>query len=130
MAPRTATFHPRFGIPSRTTPESAGPPMDTLKFAFRALLKSPGFTLVAIVALALGIGASSAIFSIINALFLRPLPYTEPERIVQLTSSVPEQNLNQAGFSWPRLQAVREQKGIFSDVAASVQTAFIVTGTE
>ena len=104
--------------------------MDNLRFALRSLFKTPGFTLVAVVALALGIGASSAIFSIINALFLRPLPYTEPERIVQLTSSVPEQNLNQAGFSWPRLQAVREQKAIFSDIAASVQTAYIVTSAE
>lgn len=102
--------------------------MNTLKFAFRSLRQSPGFTLVAVLALALGIGANSAIFSIVNAIFLRPLPYSHPEQIVQLTSNDPERQLNLAGFSWPRMLAVRERQHEFSDMAASAGTAFTVTG--
>jgi predicted permease len=103
--------------------------MDTIKLAFRSLRQSPGFTLVAVLALGLGIGANSAIFSIINAIFLRPLPYVHPEQIVQLTSAVPEQQLVQAGFSWPRMLAVRERQQVFSDLSVSTPNAFNVTGS-
>ncbi len=103
--------------------------MDTIKFAFRALRQSPAFTLVAVLALALGIGANSAIFSIINAIFLRPLPYAHPEQIVQLTSSVPERQLNQIGFSYPRMLAVRDRQQVFSDLSVSTPNAFTVSGS-
>src|SRR5262245_23245412 len=102
--------------------------MHSLKFAFRQLTKSPGFTLVAVVALALGIGANTAIFSIITPLFLRPLPYAQPERLVQLESSQPEKNINQFGFSWPRYLAVQDGQKVFSDLAISVFTGFTITG--
>src|SRR5689334_15325277 len=102
--------------------------MSTLRFAFRSLRKSPGFTAVAVLALALGIGANTAIFSLVQAIFLRPLPYAQPDRIVQITSSIPERQLNRIGFSWPRLQAVRERQQVFSDISASTAAAFTVTG--
>jgi putative ABC transport system permease protein len=102
--------------------------MNTLAFAFRSLAKSPVFTLVAIFALALGIGANCAIFSMIETIFLRPLPYADAGRIVQLQSLLPDRGLAQAPLSWPRMLALRERQQVFTDISVSTPNAFIVTG--
>jgi predicted permease len=102
--------------------------MKTLRYAVRSLRKSPGFTAVAIVALALGIGANSAIFSLVEAIFLQPLPYAHPEQLVQVNSSAPEQGIEQAGLSWPRLEVLRERQQVFSDVSVSIFNAYTITG--
>lgn len=102
--------------------------MNNVKLAIRSLAQSPGFSAVAVLALALGIGANSAIFSIIEAIFLRPLPYADAARIVQLTSTTSGANPTQAPFSYPRFLAVHERQQVFSDLSLSTPNPFTVTG--
>src|SRR5881227_2784833 len=88
------------------------------KFAIRQLLKNPGFTAVAVLTLALGIGANTAIFSVVNAVLLRPLPFAEPERLIWLGGWVgndKEQGVTPADFL-----DYREQSQSFAQLAASV----------
>jgi predicted permease len=98
------------------------------RYAIRQLLNSPGFTLVAILGLALGIGANVAFFSVVNSVFLRPLPYREPDRLVRLSSTNEAQSLTRVGFSYSRYVAVQEQQQVFSDLALSIGNAFTLTG--
>ena len=79
-----------------------------LKYGFRRLRQSPGFTLIAVLALGLGIGANTAIFSLLDTVVLRPLPYPEPDRLVQIWASSPEQGLSETGLSVPKFRLLRE----------------------
>src|SRR5262245_4539050 len=100
----------------------------TLRYAFRQLIKSPGFTATAVLGLALGIGANVALFSVMNSVFLRPLAYHEPDRLVQLSSTDAARNLTRARFSYPRFLDVQQRQDVFSDLALSIFNAFTVTG--
>src|SRR5688572_30111389 len=102
--------------------------MSELRYAIRQLLKSPGFTLVAILGLALGIGANVALFSVVNSVFLRPLPYRGPDRLVRLSSTSETQNFTRVGFSYPRYLEVKERQQVFSDLALAAGNAFTLTG--
>ena len=102
--------------------------MTDLRFAFRQLVKAPGYTALAIIALALGIGANTAIFSAINTLFLRPLPFAEPEKLVRVWGAFADRGLQQANLSWPRYTAFRDQQEAFADLAAQSFTGFTLTG--
>ena len=95
--------------------------------AVRQLVRSPGFVTVAALALALGIGSTVTIFSIVRAVFLRGLPYADADSLVQLTSSLPERQVTGAGFSYPRYQAVHERQTVFSAMSYAVFTAFTLT---
>src|SRR6058998_3887674 len=102
--------------------------MNDFRFAFRQLIKSPGFTFLAVLTLALGIGLNTAIFSLINDLFLRGLPFKEPERLVHMYSNARERNLLELAISVPRFEHYRESQTIFDDFGAENVSAFTLTG--
>ena len=102
--------------------------MNDLRYALRMLLKSPGFSLIAIATLALGVGLNTAIFSLINDLFLRGLPFKEPARVVRMYSNARERNLLELAISAPRFQHYRESQTIFDGFGAENQFAFTLTG--
>ena len=101
--------------------------MTDIRFAFRQLLKSPGFSLLAIVTLALGIGLNTAIFSLINDLFLRGLPFREPGRVLHVFSKFKEQPV-EFPLSAPRFIHFRDGQTIFDGFAGENGIAATVTG--
>jgi putative ABC transport system permease protein len=100
-----------------------------VRYACRSLRRRPGFAAAAVVTLALGIGANTAIFSIVRAVLLKPLPYSEPDRIVRLWMSAPQEGVSQLAFSGPSFADVRDQSSAFRAVAAHRDWPFIVTGS-
>lgn len=89
-----------------------------LRFAVRMLLKNPAFATIAVVCIALGIGVHTTIFTVVNAVLLRPLPYKDPGSIVVLHSTQPKNDIESEGVSYLDLQDYREQATAFSEVAA------------
>src|SRR5437763_15796622 len=98
-----------------------------LRFAFRQLLKSPGFTLLALITLALGIGLNTAIFSLINDLFLRGVSFKEPQRVVHMYSNALERKLLELAISLPRFEHYRQSQTVFNGFAGERVTAFTLT---
>src|SRR5262249_45714452 len=88
-----------------------------LRFGVRMLLKHPGFTVIAVLTLALGIGANITIFSVVNAVLLRPLPYPDADRLVFLWSEAPMQNVRERTSAYANISEWREQNGSFEDLA-------------
>ena len=101
-----------------------------LRYGARMLLKHPSFAVVAITALALGIGANTAIFSIVNAVLLRQLPYKDSERLMMLWETDPKRGGSPTGFSYPRFDFLRNQQQSFDAVAAYTTRNFSVMGPE
>src|SRR5262249_35503567 len=89
-----------------------------LRFGARMLLKQPGFTVVAVITLALGIGANSAIFSVINAVLIKPMPYREPDRLVQFWETNPLKNWTQNVIAPANLFDWQKQNQVFEEIAA------------
>jgi len=98
------------------------------KYALRSLTKTPGFTVIAVITLALAIGANTAIFSLINDLFLRGLSFKEPRRVVHFLSNAPDGKLVDLPLSLPRFQHYRAGQTICEDLAAENLFAFTLTG--
>jgi len=86
-----------------------------LRFAVRQLFKAPGFTVAAVTVLALGIGANTAVFSLVNTLFFAPPAYAKPREVVQLFSQDKKDPKKFRGFSYPTYLDIREQNTVFSD---------------
>ena len=101
-----------------------------LRYGARMLLKKPGFTLIVVITLALGIGANTAIFSVVNAVLLRPLPYEESERLAVLYETNPQQGRDQMSVSYPTFNDWRAQSQSFEQLAAFRSGGMILTGKE
>jgi putative ABC transport system permease protein len=97
-----------------------------IRYALRTLRKSSGFNAVAILTLALGVGANTAIFTVVNAVLLRPLPYPEPDRIVQLMI---KNSQEEGAFIWiPQFMVWREQRQVLQDFAFYESEEPVITG--
>src|SRR5437867_393557 len=91
--------------------------LNDLRYGFRMLLKNPGFTAVVVLSLALGIGANTAVFSLIDAVLLKMLPVRNPEQLVQLTWTRPDGTPDDS-FSYPGFEEFRDHNQVFSGVFA------------
>jgi predicted permease len=99
-----------------------------LRYGARMLLNSPGFTATALFTLALGIGANITIFSVVNAVLLRPLPYSDADRLVFLWSEAPKQNINETASAYATISEWRQQNTSFDDLAVFDPTSVTLTG--
>ena len=101
-----------------------------LRYALRMLLKSPGFTIVAVLTLALGIGANVATFSVVYAVLLRPLPFLHPEQLVRVFDDLRGPNDLDVGMSVPELWDLQDRSGVFQDISAVAPSSSAVGGGE
>ncbi len=97
-----------------------------IRYGLRGLLRHPGFTIVAVCSLALGIGANTAIFSVVNGVLLNPLPYPQPEQLVTIHQSKP--NFEQGAMPYPNFRDVQKQNQTFSAMAISRSFGFSLIG--
>jgi predicted permease len=101
-----------------------------LRYALRMLLKSPAFTTVAVLTLALGIGANVATFSVVYAVLLRPLPFPHPEQLVRIFDDLAGPNEQDVGMSAPELWDLQDRSGVFQEISAVAPSNSAVAGGE
>src|SRR6185369_5760455 len=99
-----------------------------LRYGARMLVKKPGFALIAIITLALGIGANTAIFSVVNTVLLRPLPYSKPDRLIFIYNSAPGFGISKLGLMEAEFLRLRDQARSLEHVALYTSTTFTLTG--
>jgi putative ABC transport system permease protein len=102
--------------------------LQDIRFGLRTLRKSPGFTAIAILTLALGIGANTAIFSVVYAVLLKPLPYPNPSQLVIVFQSKPQEGIVADSWAYPSFTELREQNQVFLDVAGNQNHDLTLTG--
>lgn len=99
-----------------------------LRFAFRMLRRNPGFAVTAALTLGIGIGATTAVFSVVNAVVIRPLPYEEPDRLALIWTNFGD-DLPQNWVSGPEFVEMREFTTLFEDISVVVPTTVALTGS-
>ncbi|MGZ4897670.1 MAG: ABC transporter permease, partial [Candidatus Angelobacter sp.] len=97
-----------------------------LRYGARALVKSPGFSLIAVLTLALGIGANTAIFSVVNGVLLNPLPFHHPDQLVSMFQEIP--NFKNGSISYPNFTDWRRMNTTFTTMAAYRSSGFNLSG--
>ncbi len=102
--------------------------LQDVRYGLRMLVKKPTFTIVAVLTLALGVGANTAIFSIVNAVLLRSLPYPDPDRLVRVFFNEPGVGLRDVRFSKPELDDLQTRSGVFEDVSPIFEGSEDLTG--
>jgi predicted permease len=104
--------------------------LQELRFAFRTLRKSPGFTIASVATLALAVGGNTAMFSVLNAVLLRPLPYRFPEQLAMLWTENPSQNLREGRSAYLNVEEWRRQSQSFADMAVFDPVSVTLTGAD
>src|SRR6476660_9919866 len=102
--------------------------LQDVRYGLRMLVKKPTFTIVAVLTLALGVGANTAIFSIVDAVLLRALPYRDPDRLVRIFFNEPGVGLRDVRFSKPELDDLLTRAGVFEEVTPIFEGSENVTG--
>src|SRR5690348_15661672 len=102
--------------------------LQDVRFAFRVLRKNPGFTAVVVLTLALGIGANTAIFSVVYAVLLKPLPFPQPGQLVFLSEAKPQNGISSAGISYDNLTEIRAQNRSFTVLGGVTTHELTLTG--
>jgi len=126
----TRTLQPSLELIERKGGIRMGSFIQDLRFGVRMLLKQPGGALIAVITLALGIGANTAIFSVVNAALLRPLPYAQPEQIVAIWEGRGKPSPTQGASAARNFQWWREQSRSFSDLALTQGIGYRLTETQ
>src|SRR4029450_6188849 len=103
--------------------------LQDIRYGIRMLLKSPSVSIIATIALALGIGANTAIFSVVNAVLLRPLPFPESDSLMAVFESNTQLGQFRGSYSFPNYFDLRDQNSVFEKLACYHSADFIITGS-